>query len=161
MLILYEEWRWLYHKISVITDSRFPYSQRNVLTGHHCVHEIIWSVISWYLYHLSFQKKHGGAYLFFLCILEWRYNCHFPFKTSLMNHLTTYIVQSSVLGVTLHVLGWRAQPCVSSLQSDIGCPVVLAAAIPDAMLLPTEGQYLKWKCITANTDLVILWLNVN
>jgi hypothetical protein len=34
----------------------------NVLTGHHGVIEIIWSVISWYLsYHLSFFKKHGGA----------------------------------------------------------------------------------------------------
>jgi hypothetical protein len=31
------------------------YSQFNVLTGPHCVLEIIWSVISWYLYQLSFQ----------------------------------------------------------------------------------------------------------
>ena len=30
-----------------------------------------------------------------------------------------------------HVLRWRPQPCVS-------CPVVIAAAIPDAMLLPTD-----------------------
>ena len=30
------------------------------------------------------------------------------------------------------------QPCVSSLQLDVGCPVVIAAAIPDAMLLPTD-----------------------
>jgi hypothetical protein len=36
------------------------------------------------------------------------------------------------------VLGWRPQPCVSSLQLDVGCPVVIAAAIPDAMLLPTD-----------------------
>jgi hypothetical protein len=36
------------------------YSQCNVLTGHHCVLEIIWSVISWYLsHHLSFQKNMG------------------------------------------------------------------------------------------------------
>jgi hypothetical protein len=28
-------------------------------------------------------------------------------------------------------------PCISSLQLDVGCPVVIAAAIPDAMLLPT------------------------
>jgi hypothetical protein len=27
---------------------------------------------------------------------------------------------------------------VSSLQLDVGCPVVIAAAIPDAMLLPTD-----------------------
>jgi hypothetical protein len=30
------------------------------------------------------------------------------------------------------------QPCVSSLQLDVGCPVVIAAAIPDAMLLKTD-----------------------
>jgi hypothetical protein len=27
-----------------------------------------------------------------------------------------------------HVLGWRPQPCVSSFQLDVGCPVVIAAA---------------------------------
>jgi hypothetical protein len=37
-----------------------------------------------------------------------------------------------------HMLGWRPQPCVSSLQLDVGCPVVIAAAIPDAMLLPAD-----------------------
>jgi hypothetical protein len=26
----------------------------------------------------------------------------------------------------------------STLQLDVGCPVVIAAAIPDAMLLPTD-----------------------
>jgi hypothetical protein len=41
-------------------------------------------------------------------------------------------------GCNPHVLGWRHQPCVSSLQLDVGCPVVIAAAIPDAMLLPTD-----------------------
>ena len=41
-------------------------------------------------------------------------------------------------GCGLHVLGCRPQPCVSSLQLDVGCPVVIAAAIPDAMLLPTD-----------------------
>ena len=50
-----------------------------------------------------------------------------------MNHLTASIVQSSVLGVT---------PCAwmtaSTLQLDVGCAVVIAAAIPDAMLLPTD-----------------------
>jgi hypothetical protein len=40
------------------------YSQCNVLTGHHCVLEIIWSVIS---YHLSFQKN-IGVLNFFLCV---------------------------------------------------------------------------------------------
>ena len=43
------------------------YSQCNVLTGHHCVLEIIWSVISWYLYHLSFQKNMGVPNIF-LCV---------------------------------------------------------------------------------------------
>jgi hypothetical protein len=37
-----------------------------------------------------------------------------------------------------HVLGWRNQPCVSSLQLDVGCPVVITASIPDVMLLPTD-----------------------
>jgi hypothetical protein len=41
-------------------------------------------------------------------------------------------------GCNPHVMGWRPQPCVSSLQLDVGCPVVIAAAIPDAMLLPTD-----------------------
>ena len=27
-----------------------------------------------------------------------------------------------------HVLGWRPQPCVSSLQLHVGCPVVMAAS---------------------------------
>ena len=37
-----------------------------------------------------------------------------------------------------HMLGWWPQPCVSSLQLDVGGPVVIAAAIPDAILLPTD-----------------------
>ena len=41
-------------------------------------------------------------------------------------------------GCNPHMLGWRPQPCVSSLKLDVGCPVVIAAAIPDAMLLPTD-----------------------
>ena len=41
-------------------------------------------------------------------------------------------------GCNPHVLGWQPQPCVSSLQLDVGCTVVIAAAIPDAMLLPTD-----------------------
>jgi hypothetical protein len=41
-------------------------------------------------------------------------------------------------GCNPHVLGWRPQPCVSSLQLDVGCPVVIAAAIPDAMMFPTD-----------------------
>jgi hypothetical protein len=47
----------------VVSDSQY-----NVLAGHRCVLEIIWSVISWYLsYHLSFQK-HMGMLNFFLCV---------------------------------------------------------------------------------------------
>jgi hypothetical protein len=34
-----------------------------------------------------------------------------------------------------------ASPCVSSLQLDVGCPVVVAAAISDAMLLPTDEGF--------------------
>jgi hypothetical protein len=45
------------------------YSQCNVLTGDHCVLEIIWSVISWYLYHLWFQKN-MGVLNFFLCVYK-------------------------------------------------------------------------------------------
>ena len=41
-------------------------------------------------------------------------------------------------GCNPHVLGWWPQPCVSSLQLDVWCPVVIAAAIPDAILLPTD-----------------------
>jgi hypothetical protein len=44
-------------------------------------------------------------------------------------------------GCNPHVLGWRPQSCVSSLQLDVGCPVVIAAAIPDAMLLPTDEWF--------------------
>jgi hypothetical protein len=30
------------------------------------------------------------------------------------------------------------ESCVSSLQLDVGCPVVIAVDIPDVMLLPTD-----------------------
>jgi hypothetical protein len=87
-------------------------------------------------------------------------------------------------GCNPNVLGWRPQPCISFLQLDVGCSVVIAAAISDAMLLPTddcfaqdvpepvcdgltcpkflncEAQYLKWTCFTAKPGLVILWLNI-
>ena len=53
------------------------YSQCNVLTGHHCVLEIIWSVISWYLsYHLSFQKN-MGVLNFFLCVYITHIRVHY------------------------------------------------------------------------------------
>ena len=55
-----------------------------------------------------------------------------------MNHLTTSIVQRSVPDVTPTCLDDGINPCISSLQLDVGCPVVIAAAIPDAMLLPTD-----------------------
>ena len=41
-------------------------------------------------------------------------------------------------GCNPHVLGWRPQPYVSSLQLDVGCSVVIAATILDTMLLPTD-----------------------
>jgi hypothetical protein len=59
-------------------------------------------------------------------------------------------------GCNPHVLGWRPHPCVSSLQLDIGCPVVIAAAIPDAMLLPTDKCFAQevpehvYDCLTCS-----------
>jgi hypothetical protein len=44
-------------------------------------------------------------------------------------------------GCNPYMLGWRPQPCISSLQLDVECPVVIAAAIPDAMLLPTNKYF--------------------
>jgi hypothetical protein len=41
-------------------------------------------------------------------------------------------------GCKPQLLGWRPQPCVSSLQLDVRYPAVIAAVIPDAMLLPTD-----------------------
>ena len=47
------------------------YNQCNVRTGHHCVLEITWSVISSYFsYHLSFQKKWGCLTFFFVYICK-------------------------------------------------------------------------------------------
>jgi hypothetical protein len=46
-------------------------------------------------------------------------------------------------GCNPHVLGWRPHPCVSSLQLDVGCPVLIAAAIPDAMLLTYHLSFQK------------------
>jgi hypothetical protein len=58
---------------------------------------------------------------------------------SLMNRLTTSIVQSSVPGATLTCIDdGLNSACVSSLQLDVRFPVVIAAAIPDAMLLQTD-----------------------
>ena len=53
------------------------YSQCNVLTGHHCVVKIIWSVLSWYLYHLSFQKTWGCLTFFFayMSCIWWLVRC--------------------------------------------------------------------------------------
>jgi hypothetical protein len=61
------------HRPVAITDKLYHIMlytcQCNVLSDHHCVLEIIWSVISWYLsYHLSFPKKHGVALLISLSI---------------------------------------------------------------------------------------------
>jgi hypothetical protein len=49
------------------------YSQCSVLTGHHCVLDITWTVISWYLsYNLSFQRNMGVLNLF-LCVYNGTY----------------------------------------------------------------------------------------
>jgi hypothetical protein len=65
LVILWLNWHfsWFFFVVS--------YSQCNVLTGHHCVLEIIWSVISWYLYHLSFQKNMGVLNLFLCVYMYW------------------------------------------------------------------------------------------
>jgi hypothetical protein len=100
------------------------YSQWNVLTGHHCVLEIIRSVMSWCLYHLSFQKTWG-------CL---------PFIT--LESLDDMYYSKFSTGCNPHVLGWRPQTGVSSLQLDVGCPVVIAAAIPDAVI---DGRMRVWR----------------
>jgi hypothetical protein len=48
--------------------------------------------------------------------------------------VTTYLQSEAVTSLPCDDL----KPCVSSLQIDVGCPVVIAAVIPDAMLLPTD-----------------------
>jgi hypothetical protein len=54
------------------------------------------------------------------------------------------VIKSKIsTGCNLHVLGWQPQPCVSSLQLDVGYPVVIAATIPDAMLLPTDELFVQ------------------
>jgi hypothetical protein len=65
--------------------------------------------------------------------------------------ITTYLQREAVtyvpwlgmnpdLNPIEHILDMvgRRIPCVSSLQLDVGCTVVIAAAIPDTMLLPTD-----------------------
>ena len=57
------------------------YSHCSVLTGHHCVLEITWSVISWYLsYNLSFQRNMGVLNPF-LCVCNGThiYICNYLF----------------------------------------------------------------------------------
>ena len=56
----------------------------------------------------------------------------FHFQNVTYESLDIYCSKFST-GCNPHVLGWRPQPCVSSLQLDVGCPV-----ISDAMLLPTD-----------------------
>ena len=82
------------------------YSQCNVLTGHHCVLEIIWSVISWYLsYHLSFQKN-KGVLNFFLCVyythLGYIYVCEqYTFVTRLTRRVP--LVEQELLRLPEHL----------------------------------------------------------
>jgi len=42
-----------------------------------------------------------------------------------------------------HVLGWRPQPSVSSLHTVVGYAALVAAVIPDAMLLPIEVTFVQ------------------
>jgi hypothetical protein len=39
-----------------------------------------------------------------------------------------------LFGCNPYVLGWRPQPCIISLQLDVGCSVVIAAAITNIFL---------------------------
>jgi hypothetical protein len=68
------------------------YSQCNVLTGHHCVLEIIWSVISWYL----------------SCTIR----LSFHFQNVTYESLDDMYCSKFSTGCNPHVLGWRLQPCV-------------------------------------------------
>jgi hypothetical protein len=48
-------------------------------------------------------------------------------------------ILSSFLNCEGQYLKWTCfTACVSSLQLDVGCPVVIVAVIPDAMLLATD-----------------------
>jgi hypothetical protein len=60
-----------------------------------------------------------------------------------MNIFLDFFLTANVMSlqVTIAFLRFWPQPCVSSLQLDVGCPVVIAAAIPDAMLLPTDKYF--------------------
>ena len=58
-----------------------------------------------------------------------------------MNHLTTSIVLSSVSGVAPTCLDDGLSPAYHPLQLDVRCFVVIAAAIPDAMMLPTDERF--------------------
>ena len=62
----------------------------------------------------------------------------FYFQNVIYESLDDIYCSKFSTGYNPHVLGWRPQPCVLSLQLDVGCPVLIAAAIPDAMLLPTD-----------------------
>jgi hypothetical protein len=62
----------------------------------------------------------------------------FHFQNVTYESLDNIYCSKFSIGCNHHVLGWRPQPCVSSLQLDVGCPVVIAAAIPDAILFPTD-----------------------
>ena len=71
------------------------YSQCNVLTGHHCVLEIIWSVISWYLsHHLSFKKDMGVLNLF-LCV--YKYNAFIYTKQWFDTNKRASVVEENVI----------------------------------------------------------------
>ena len=66
-------------------------------------------------------------------------------------------------GCNPHVLGWRPQPCVSSPQLDVGWPVVIVAAISDAMLLLTDECFAQEVTELANDGLTCpkyaLWVS--
>ena len=91
------------------------YSQCNVLTGHHCVLEIIWSVIAWYLsYHMSF-KKNMGVLNFFLCIyiaereLKDRPSFFSFFWRSLCNYPTQPFGNASLITFLTFTVNWETR----------------------------------------------------
>jgi hypothetical protein len=136
-----------------LNPASVSYSQCNVLTGHHCVLEIIWSETSWYLsYHVI--SKNMEVLNFFLCVY---------YIINFLRHIVRYTDTSlddiycskfSTRCNNPHVLGWRPQPCVSSLQLDVGCPVVIA--VPPWKLLLHRIDFL-WDSSYLCTTLEHIW----
>ena len=94
------------------------YSQCNVLTGHHCVLQIVWSVISWYLsYHLSFQKN-MGVLNFFLCVYMVQREI-WKVETLIINSIVARPIGQCVLLVIKYVETFKSDVIVFSVLNVI------------------------------------------